>query len=166
MPSSGRGSSSDIWTDEEAACSSWADDVDDGREVPECAARCTGSTGRQHWQAALAARLHTAVPRPAPAHARTPRFELRYKQCVSTADNYLGMSGKDPSSSCCEELLVLVQLPKAASAAGGAARAQLPAPRPTGMLQGCSHCCCLLMRMHAEMELDVTTQRLCLSSAA
>lgn len=25
----------DIWTDEEAQCSNWDDDIDDGREVPE-----------------------------------------------------------------------------------------------------------------------------------
>jgi hypothetical protein len=46
------------------------------------------------------------------------RFELRYKQAVTTSDNFLGMSGKDPSSSCCEELLVVLQLPHAKSAAG------------------------------------------------
>ncbi|WIA13495.1 hypothetical protein OEZ85_007071 [Tetradesmus obliquus] len=69
----------DIWTAEEASCSGYDDDADDGREVPE--------------------------------------FELRYKQAVTTSDNFLGMSGKDPSSSCCEELLVVLQLPHASSAA-------------------------------------------------
>jgi hypothetical protein len=37
---------------------------------------------------------------------------------VTTSDNFLGMSGKDPSSSCCEELLVVLHLPHAKSAAG------------------------------------------------
>lgn len=46
------------------------------------------------------------------------RFEFRYKQSVSTSDNFLGMSGKDPSSTCCEHLVVVVQLPQAKSAAG------------------------------------------------
>ena len=46
------------------------------------------------------------------------RYEFLYRQAVSTADNFLGMSGKDPSSSCCEELLVHVQLPGAESIKG------------------------------------------------
>lgn len=40
-----------------------------------------------------------------------------YKQAVETTDAFLGMSGKDPSSTCCEELLVAVQMPDVASAA-------------------------------------------------
>eukprot|EP00879_Flechtneria_rotunda_P025079 GHRR01026623.1.p1 GENE.GHRR01026623.1~~GHRR01026623.1.p1 ORF type:complete len:190 (+),score=46.08 GHRR01026623.1:125-694(+) len=48
---------------------------------------------------------------------KVPEYEFRYKQSVSTSDNYLGMSGKDPSSSCCEDLMVKVALPEAASAA-------------------------------------------------
>lgn len=47
------------------------------------------------------------------------RVEFKYKQAVTTADNFLGMSGKDPSTSSCEELVIAVQLPKAKSAAGG-----------------------------------------------
>jgi hypothetical protein len=44
-------------------------------------------------------------------------YEFIYKQAVQTTDAYLGMSGKDPSSTCCEELLVRIQLPAARSAA-------------------------------------------------
>lgn len=45
-------------------------------------------------------------------------YEFLYKQAVDTADNFLGMSGKDPSSSSCEDLVVRVELPEAHSAAG------------------------------------------------
>jgi hypothetical protein len=54
----------------------------------------------------------------ASAYLLSCRLEMRYKQAVTTSDNFLGMSGKDPSSSCCEELLVVLQLPRANSAAG------------------------------------------------
>lgn len=47
-----------------------------------------------------------------------PEYEFRYKQQVTTSDNFLGMSGKDPSSTCCEHLVLVVQLPHATSAAG------------------------------------------------
>lgn len=42
-----------------------------------------------------------------------PEYEFLYKQAVSTADNYLGMSyvHKDPSSSNCEQLVVRIELP-------------------------------------------------------
>lgn len=46
------------------------------------------------------------------------RFEFRYKQSITTSDNFLGMSGKDPSSTCCEHLVLVVQLPHATTAAG------------------------------------------------
>jgi hypothetical protein len=46
------------------------------------------------------------------------RYTFLYKQAVGTADAYLGMSGKDPSSTCCEDLVVRIALPKASSAAG------------------------------------------------
>lgn len=45
-----------------------------------------------------------------------PEHTWCYKQTVTTADNFLGLSGKDPSCACCEQLMVVVQLPKAASA--------------------------------------------------
>ncbi|KAL2076922.1 hypothetical protein ACEWY4_027475 [Coilia grayii] len=40
-----------------------------------------------------------------------PEFEMMFRQCVGTEDLFLGMSGKDPSSMCCEGLLVKVKLP-------------------------------------------------------
>jgi hypothetical protein len=64
------------------------------------------------------------------------RFELRYKQAVTTSDNFLGMSGKDPSSSCCEELLVVLQLPRAKSAAGVCKRGQ--ALNQHSLIAGCT----------------------------
>lgn len=53
-------------------------------------------------------------------HAYACRYDFCYKQSVTTSDNFLGMSGKDPSSTCCEHLVVVVQLPQAKSAAGTA----------------------------------------------
>ncbi|PNW80932.1 hypothetical protein CHLRE_07g335800v5 [Chlamydomonas reinhardtii] len=46
-----------------------------------------------------------------------PNYEFLYKQAVDTADNFLGMSGKDGSSTSCEDLVVRVELPGAAGAA-------------------------------------------------
>lgn len=57
---------------------------------------------------------------------RLCRYEFRYKQSVTTSDNFLGMSGKDPSSTCCEHLVLVVQLPQAKAAAGEAAPQYLP----------------------------------------
>lgn len=42
-----------------------------------------------------------------------PKFEVLYKQRVGTEDIYLGMSGKDVSSNCCDELVVKISLPGA-----------------------------------------------------
>uniref|UniRef100_A0A7S0YCU0 PIH1D1/2/3 CS-like domain-containing protein n=1 Tax=Polytomella parva TaxID=51329 RepID=A0A7S0YCU0_9CHLO len=38
-------------------------------------------------------------------------YEISYKQNVETTDMFLGMSGKDPSSTCCEILIVNISLP-------------------------------------------------------
>lgn len=46
-----------------------------------------------------------------------PSYEFLYKQAVDTADNFLGMSSKDPSSTSCEDLVVRIQLPGAEGAA-------------------------------------------------
>eukprot|EP00238_Polyblepharides_amylifera_P006312 CAMPEP_0196581896 /NCGR_PEP_ID=MMETSP1081-20130531/36260_1 /TAXON_ID=36882 /ORGANISM="Pyramimonas amylifera, Strain CCMP720" /LENGTH=177 /DNA_ID=CAMNT_0041902291 /DNA_START=117 /DNA_END=650 /DNA_ORIENTATION=+ len=46
-----------------------------------------------------------------------PRYEFLYRQAVGTEDAYLGMSGKDPSSTCCEEIILRVDLPGTASMA-------------------------------------------------
>ncbi|KAI8476102.1 MAG: hypothetical protein J3K34DRAFT_513950 [Monoraphidium minutum] len=46
-----------------------------------------------------------------------PSHEVVYKQAVGASDAFLGMSGKDPSSACCEDLVVRIRLPAAASAA-------------------------------------------------
>lgn len=40
-----------------------------------------------------------------------PTYDIVYKQAVGTQDAFLGMSGKDPSSTCCEELVVKIDLP-------------------------------------------------------
>lgn len=62
------------------------------------------------------------LPQPLPtAHCPCPcSYEFLYKQAVDTADNFLGMSSKDPSSTSCEDLVVRIQLPGAEGAAGGA----------------------------------------------
>lgn len=55
----------------------------------------------------------------APFSPTPPRsYEFMYKQSVETTDTFLGMSGKDPSSTQCEDLVVKVHLPVVATAAG------------------------------------------------
>ncbi|ROL52076.1 Protein PIH1D3 [Anabarilius grahami] len=46
-----------------------------------------------------------ADPRP------QPEYEIVLKQSVGTEDLFLGLSGKDPSSMCCDSMLVRVKLP-------------------------------------------------------
>ena len=90
-----------IWTFEEVT-DALDDDVDDGRMMPECAARPRAPNAPAAAPGGLTGRLRP--PR---------RYEFLYKQAVSTADNYLGMSyvHKDPSSSNCEQLVVRIELP-------------------------------------------------------
>jgi hypothetical protein len=40
-----------------------------------------------------------------------PKFEVLYRQCVTTEDVFLGMGGKDNSSNSCDQLLVKIFLP-------------------------------------------------------
>ena len=40
-----------------------------------------------------------------------PQYEMMYKQRVGTEDVFLGLGGLDPSSRCCQDLLVKVHLP-------------------------------------------------------
>ena len=42
---------------------------------------------------------------------KKPEYVLKYKQAISANDAFLGMSGRDPSSMSCEELVITVQLP-------------------------------------------------------
>ncbi|KAK2822765.1 hypothetical protein Q5P01_022830 [Channa striata] len=46
-----------------------------------------------------------ADPRP------QPEYEIILKQSVGTEDLFLGLSGKDPSSMCCEAMVVKIKLP-------------------------------------------------------
>mmetsp|Transcript_13160 Transcript_13160/g.28215 ORF Transcript_13160/g.28215 Transcript_13160/m.28215 type:complete len:187 (+) Transcript_13160:84-644(+) len=45
-----------------------------------------------------------------------PVYEFMYKQAVETTDVFLGMSGKDESSTSCEELVVRIELPEVSGA--------------------------------------------------
>jgi hypothetical protein len=47
------------------------------------------------------------------------RYTFLYKQAVGTQDTYLGMSHKDPSTTCCEQLVVRVDMPAANNIKGG-----------------------------------------------
>lgn len=49
-----------------------------------------------------------------------PEYEFRYKQAVETTDMYLGLDpmGKNPTSTTCEDLVLLVTLPEVQSARG------------------------------------------------
>mmetsp|Transcript_33515 Transcript_33515/g.58709 ORF Transcript_33515/g.58709 Transcript_33515/m.58709 type:complete len:182 (+) Transcript_33515:2219-2764(+) len=40
-----------------------------------------------------------------------PEYDIVYKQRVGAEDIFLGMSGLDPSSVCCQEILIKVKLP-------------------------------------------------------
>ncbi|KAI4793055.1 hypothetical protein KUCAC02_032957 [Chaenocephalus aceratus] len=40
-----------------------------------------------------------------------PEYEIILKQSVGTEDIFLGLNGKDPSSMCCESMLVKIKLP-------------------------------------------------------
>ncbi|KAG7526760.1 hypothetical protein JOB18_044832 [Solea senegalensis] len=40
-----------------------------------------------------------------------PEYEILLKQSVGTEDMFLGLSGKDPSSMCCDAMLVKIKLP-------------------------------------------------------
>uniref|UniRef100_UPI0037E84A82 dynein axonemal assembly factor 6 n=1 Tax=Semicossyphus pulcher TaxID=241346 RepID=UPI0037E84A82 len=41
-----------------------------------------------------------------------PEYEIILKQSVGTEDLFLGLNGKDPSSMCCEAMLVKIKLPE------------------------------------------------------
>lgn len=40
-----------------------------------------------------------------------PKYEFLYRQAVGTEDAYLGSNDKDPSSTCCEDIVLRVELP-------------------------------------------------------
>uniref|UniRef100_A0A8D0HR31 Dynein axonemal assembly factor 6 n=1 Tax=Sphenodon punctatus TaxID=8508 RepID=A0A8D0HR31_SPHPU len=40
-----------------------------------------------------------------------PEYEILFKQKVGAEDIFLGMSRKDPSTACCEEMLIKIKLP-------------------------------------------------------
>ncbi|XP_060105957.1 dynein axonemal assembly factor 6 [Heteronotia binoei] len=40
-----------------------------------------------------------------------PEYEILFKQQVGTEDLFLGMNRKDPSTACCEDMLIKIQLP-------------------------------------------------------
>ncbi len=44
---------------------------------------------------------------------KEPEYELLYKQSVGTEDVYLGLSGRDPSSACCDSFALKVKMPGA-----------------------------------------------------
>ena len=44
---------------------------------------------------------------------KQPFFETKYRQKVGTEDVFLGMSGVDPSSNCCQEITYKIELPGA-----------------------------------------------------
>jgi len=114
------------------------DEVDDGREVPRCGAAggrpgqrpVVGSTPLRRAGGRGAHEVPAAARRPCSrlpwcfAHCLTAcaihtpyrSYEFVYRQAVGTHDAYLGMSGKDPSSTSCEDLVVSIQLPRASGA--------------------------------------------------
>lgn len=47
-----------------------------------------------------------------------------YKQAVETTDMFLGMSGKNESSTSCEDMVLRIELPGVESASGESCRGQ------------------------------------------
>jgi len=47
----------------------------------------------------------------------SPEYEIMFKQQVTTDDVFLGMSGKNSSTACCEDLLIKIVLPNTNRAA-------------------------------------------------
>ncbi len=47
-----------------------------------------------------------------------PVYEFLYKQAVQSTDVFLGMSGKDESSTSCEDMVLRIELPGVSSASG------------------------------------------------
>ncbi|KAM6252536.1 dynein axonemal assembly factor 6 [Spheniscus humboldti] len=41
-----------------------------------------------------------------------PEYQILFKQCVGTEDVFFGMSRKDPSTACCEEMVIKIKLPE------------------------------------------------------
>uniref|UniRef100_A0A8C5TVG7 Dynein axonemal assembly factor 6 n=1 Tax=Malurus cyaneus samueli TaxID=2593467 RepID=A0A8C5TVG7_9PASS len=40
-----------------------------------------------------------------------PEYEILFKQHVGTEDVFFGMTGKDPSTACCEDMVIKIKLP-------------------------------------------------------
>ena len=40
-----------------------------------------------------------------------PKYDIKFKQAITPEDMFLGMSGKTPASSSCDELVVSIELP-------------------------------------------------------
>ncbi|XP_010567099.1 dynein axonemal assembly factor 6 [Haliaeetus albicilla] len=41
-----------------------------------------------------------------------PEYQILFKQCVGTEDVFFGMSRKDPSTACCEDVVIKIKLPE------------------------------------------------------
>ncbi|NXS16790.1 PIHD3 protein, partial [Mystacornis crossleyi] len=41
-----------------------------------------------------------------------PEYEIFFKQYVGTEDVFFGMTGKDPSTACCEDIVIKIKLPE------------------------------------------------------
>ncbi|XP_064283211.1 dynein axonemal assembly factor 6 isoform X3 [Passer domesticus] len=41
-----------------------------------------------------------------------PEYEISFKQHVGTEDVFFGMTGKDPSTACCEDIVIKIKLPE------------------------------------------------------
>ncbi|KAM6300225.1 dynein axonemal assembly factor 6 [Aegotheles albertisi] len=41
-----------------------------------------------------------------------PEYQILFKQCVGTEDVFFGMSRKDPSTACCEDMVIKIKLPE------------------------------------------------------
>lgn len=88
-----------------------------GKEVQrstDLGTACPGQDNNEIWSEAELSEILD----PSTDDGRTvPEYEFRYKQAVETTDVYLGLDpmGKNPTSTTCEDLVLLVTLPNVVS---------------------------------------------------
>ncbi|XP_063169810.1 dynein axonemal assembly factor 6 [Candoia aspera] len=111
----------------ELLCSAPGDDDDDAAQGPASCRAGPGTIGPPRSGGAAAA------PPPTPVEGKAiwtaeevpegsecddsrdpreqPEYEILFKQQVGAEDLFLGMSRKDPSTACCEDMLIKIKLP-------------------------------------------------------
>ena len=89
------------------------DELDSG--VPQVTRMTPGQIGPPQKQKKTSTDTTAVKQQAKPASKDDPRmrpeYEILYKQAVSAEDMFIGLSGRDPSTSSCEDLVVRITLP-------------------------------------------------------